>query len=208
MYCEIIVYHKKRADRSKLAEILQQAGCGNPLGVSDAYNRSSVYAGKDPYGSIFAHDAGQHCFAILQKTNGDQSTFHFEADLHTSVKTLLESVEDYARTLRDAFGSSSAPRPYRVARMIIRPFEDNFEESGFEGSLFTMRQAWKDANLFHEIGTKLVTLFTTFLLVWLGLTTEKAKAAGWTFAIATFFAIVELLRAWHRGHDTISWKRR
>jgi hypothetical protein len=208
VYCEIVLYHKKRADASKLAEILQQAGCGNPLRVSDAYNQSSVYTGKDPYGSVFAHDAGQHCFAILQKTNGKQSTFHFESDPHTSVKTLLESVEDYARTLRDALRSSSAPRSYRVSRMIIRPFEANFEESGFEGNLFTLRQTLRDANLFHEIGTKLVTLFTTFLLVWLGLTTEKTKAAGWTFAIAASFAVVELLLAWRRGRGTISWKRR
>jgi hypothetical protein len=115
-------------------------------------------------------------------------------------------------TLREAIGNSSAPKSCRVSRLIIRPFEDNFEESGFEGNVFTLAQAFKNANLFHEIGSKVVTMVTTFLLIWLGLTTQTSeaafKAAVWTFAIAASFVIVELFRAWYRGHGTIEWKRR
>ncbi|MGA8221977.1 MAG: hypothetical protein WB780_10020 [Candidatus Acidiferrales bacterium] len=209
MYCEINVYHKKTITADKLAEILRGSGCGNEIPIADAYTRSTVYGGKNPYGSTYAHDSGQHCFAIVQKINNlNQSIFHFEADPHISANTLLESAEEYAQTLQRVFAGPNAPRHYRVTRLVIRPFENNFKESGLEGSLVTTRQALKDVNLFHEVGTKLIALFTTFLLVRLGLTKETITAAEWTFAIAVMFVAVELIRAWYQNRGKISWKRR
>jgi len=121
---------------------------------------------------------------------------------------LLEGAEEYAQTLQRVLAGSNVTKNYRVTRLVIRPFENNFKESGLEGSLVTTRQALKDVNLFHEVGTKLIALLTTFLLVRLGLTKETDTAAEWTFAIAVMFVAVELTPAWFQNRGEISWKRR
>jgi len=208
MFCEILVYHRKRIDGHRLAELLQKADSGSPLAVQESYNLSSVYAGQDPYDSLSAHRVGHHCFAILQKTNRNQSTFHVEAEPNISVKTLLESVEDYSRSLQDDLRGPDCPRPYRLSRLVIRPFEDNFEESGFEGTLFTTAQAFKDTNFLHEAASKLATFFTTFTLVRLGLTKDTIKAAELSLGIAVLFVLVELAVVYLRGHGRIKWQRR
>jgi hypothetical protein len=208
MFCEIVVYHRKRIDGRRLAELLLKADSGSPLAVEEAYGLSSVYGGQDPYGSLSAHRVGHHCFAILQKTNRNQSTFHVEAEPNISVKTLLESVEDYSRSLRDDLQAVDCPRSYRVSRLVIRPFENDFEESGFEGTLFTRAQAFKDTNFLHEASSKLATFFTTFGLVRLGLTKDTVKAAELSLGIAVLFALIELAVVYLRGHGRIKWQRR
>ena len=79
MYCEIVVYHRKQIDGPELAKLLSARTSGPTLTVADAYKLSSVYRGRDPYGSLSAYRANQHCFAILQMTNHNQPARPFEA---------------------------------------------------------------------------------------------------------------------------------
>lgn len=207
MFCEITIEHRRRIDSAKLAEILNKASGANVLSVADAYSRSTVYTGGKSAPGISAYDAGGQCFAILQKVVRNQSIFHFEAVVPATVQTLLKQVEVYCKGLQSDLAWPRAPWAYGVSSIAVRPFENNFNESGFEGSLFTLRQALRDTNFTHEIGTKLVTLATTFLLVRFQLTKDSRTAAAVTFLIAAAFALVELFAGWHNSRGKIAWRR-
>jgi hypothetical protein len=207
MYCEITIDHRRRIESDKLAEILNKASGANVMAVTDAYAQSAAFANDSSATGISAYDAGRQCFAILQRVDRNQSTFHFEAVYPATVHTLLEQVEVYCRALQGDLAWRRAPWAYGVSSMTVRPFESNFNESGFEGSLQTMRQSLRDVNFTHEIGTKLVTLVTTFLLVRYGLTPDTPKAAILTFLIAGSFAFVELIVKWYNSRGKIGWRR-
>lgn len=208
MFCEITIDHRSRIEGSRLAEILSKASPTNMLAVADAYARSEVYKDEEDHPGIAAFEAGQHCFAILQKVDRRQSTLHFEAEPPTSVQTLLEQVEVYCNGLLGDLAWRRAPWAYGASSIAVRPFENNFSESGFEGNLATVRQSFKDTNFTHEIATKVVTLATTFLLVRFGLTQETSKAALVTFLIAGAFAFVEQFVKWYNLRGKMSWRRR
>jgi len=208
MLCEITIDHRKRIEGAKLVEILNRASPTNVLTVDAAYARSVAYKDASERPGISAYGAGAHCFAILQKVERNQSTFHFEADPPTTVQTLLEQVELYCKGLQGDLAWRRAPWAYGASSIAVRPFENNFSESGFEGNLSTIRQSIKDTNFTHEIGTKLVTLTTTFLLVRFGLAQDTSKAAALTFLIAGAFALVELFVRWSNSRGRIGWRRR